>query len=200
MEKRAERISVALFAGSFLLGLLEAWLQDRIGLAWYAAAIAVAVAIVPQVKRFALKSIFKSVSYFPHGLLVYSDSPLWANHIESRWLPVLGAKLVVWKLSSERPWRDYIRRLFIKTYTPDRSELQLPLVIIYAEKKAPTVLHFHDAFLDLQFGDEEALGNKERRLAREIGSSLWNYLDAASPEKASNPAAPTDQKALLSGR
>lgn len=172
MEKRANRTPVASVVGSCLLAFLEPWFQDSIGLAWYAVGLGVAVAIVSRGKLFALRSILKQEEDHSRGLLVYSDSPLWGNYIESRWLPAFGTQLVVWKLSSGRSWQTYIRRLFLSAYIPGSSERELPSVIICAKKKAPSVLHFHDAFLDLQFGDEEALRNKERRLAREIGSLL----------------------------
>ena len=104
------------------------------------------------------------------GILVYSDSPVWKNYIESRWLPAAGDRIELINISEGHHWKPSLAGLLLEAHLANRKRPLLPVALIISER--PILLAFHGSFLDYEAGDNEQLKSKEQLLARALGASL----------------------------
>ena len=106
-----------------------------------------------------------------HGvrcLVVHSDSPVWTDHIRSRWLPALGhvARLLNW--SERAKWAPSLEvRTFRWFCLADRN--YNPAVLVFRGLRAPLVFRFFNAFREAEQGRPQYLESVESQLFTAIG-------------------------------
>lgn len=101
------------------------------------------------------------------GIVIYSDSPVWKEYIENRWLAAAGDQLEAVNISRHHHWRPSLAGLLFEAHVAARKRPSLPAALILSER--PILLDFHGSFLDHEAGDDEQLKKGEQRLARELG-------------------------------
>ena len=101
------------------------------------------------------------------GVLVTSDSPIWAEYIRENWLRQFGERFVVLNWSTRRRWgKTLASRIFYYYCGSDRNFC--PAIILLRGLRYPLVFRFFYAFRDYKHGNEMALRGLEARLAREL--------------------------------
>lgn len=103
-------------------------------------------------------------------ILAYSDSPVWKDYIESRWLPAAGDRLELINVSQGQHWKPSLAGLLLEAHMVNMKRPLLPVALIISER--PVLLAFNGSFLDNEAGDDEQLKSKERILARALEASL----------------------------
>ena len=103
------------------------------------------------------------------GVLVYSRSPNWQSHIETQWLPRVGAQLKILNWSDRTTWRrsDPAVRLF-HWFLGTKADFN-PGVILLRPFRRPLVFRFYPAFRNAKHGNEAGLKALEERLFAELG-------------------------------
>ena len=101
------------------------------------------------------------------GILVYSESPHWHEHVREVWLPRLGDRVVVLNWLERRHWgRGLSVRLF--DHFMGRQENFNPSVLLFRGLRSPLRFRFFYAFRDARHGNRQALERLEERLWAEI--------------------------------
>jgi len=99
------------------------------------------------------------------GILVYSDSPNWRDHIAQNWISHLGDQVVVLNWSRRRTWpRSLAVRVFLRFGLGDDNFNFNPLLIYFRGLSYPLVYRFFHAFRDARHGRPEALQRLERHM------------------------------------
>lgn len=110
--------------------------------------------------------------WLPRGrdvLLVYSESPVWKDHIESTILPVLKSRAVVLNWSQRTSWRFGLARAVFHHFGGS-SEFN-PLAVVFQPLRRARVFRFWQPFRDWKHGREDALSKMESELFALIGVS-----------------------------
>lgn len=100
-------------------------------------------------------------------LFVYSDSPLWRDHIDRHILPYLGERAMVLNWSERRRWRFSLARLAFHHF---RGRRQFnPLAVVFRPFHRTRTFRFWQPFKDFQHGHPEALRRMESEFFGAIG-------------------------------
>lgn len=94
-------------------------------------------------------------------LFVYSDSPVWHDYVEQRFLPLLGDRAVVLNWSERSRWRfspTLARAAFY--YFGGRREFN-PLAVVFSPLRRSRVFRFWQPFRDFKHGRPEPLQRLE---------------------------------------
>lgn len=113
------------------------------------------------------------------GLLVYSRSPNWQEHIERNWLPTLGGRLEILNWSDRRLWdpRD-LRVAVFRHYFGSLEDDYNPVVMLFPIDGPPVTFRFYPAFMNAKHGNREGLEMLERELFERMGST---FMPEANP-------------------
>ena len=95
--------------------------------------------------------------------VVQSNSPHWADHIASIWMPRLGsrARTLNWSLRSE--WSSTLEVGVFKRFVRARRNFN-PAVVVFRGMRAPLVFRFYDAFVEARSGRPEYLEQLQQRM------------------------------------
>lgn len=154
------------FVALVLLGAVMLLLAGPVG--WMLVAAGILVILVAggawYVQRFRATEAFRA-RYAAEGkdvLIVYTDSQLWAQHIEAHWIPRWGHRAVV--LNRSRPWQsDSVEaRLW---YALAGTAEHTPVVIVVPRRGAARVVRFFLAFRDRR-AREQDVRDAEARVER----------------------------------
>lgn len=99
------------------------------------------------------------------GILVFSDSPNWRNHIEKNWMPRLHEQVVVLNWSERGSWQNSLEvRIFRRFGIGDDNFNFNPLLIYFRGLRYPLLYRCFFAFRDAKHGNPEALQRLERHM------------------------------------
>ena len=99
------------------------------------------------------------------AVVVTSDSPKWAAHINDDWLGKFGDDVSILNYSQKREWPKSIESKSVEVFSEVRDDH--PIVIIPRRSGRPAVYRFHAAFVAASHGDDDALKQLEERLFKE---------------------------------
>lgn len=107
------------------------------------------------------------------GLLVYSNSPNWQAHIETRWLPHVADRLVVLNWSERKQWKVSapLEARIHSHWAGDRNFN--PVAIVFPDKGNVAVVRFWQPFRDYRHGKTATLRAAETELASLLGDQTW---------------------------
>jgi hypothetical protein len=107
------------------------------------------------------------------ALLVYSDSPHWKRHIEERWLPHIGDRVVILNWSERKTW-PRSRRLEAAVFRRYAGPREFnPVAIVFPKGSRAQVIRFWHPFRDFRHGKVHALRRAEEQLGELLGVRLW---------------------------
>jgi hypothetical protein len=158
-------------AGCLLVLAALAALFMRVGGAFAFALVTVAVAGLGSlaaalfVERLRAIAAFRA-AYRGSGkdvLIVYTESPLWKEYIESRWLSRWGDRAIV--LDRSKPWSNDQPEARLWRAVAGSVE-HTPVVIVVPARGRVQIVRFWLAFRDFKHGKEQKLRDAEARLAR----------------------------------
>ena len=101
-------------------------------------------------------------------LFVYSDSPIWREHVEQHILPYLGERAVVLNWSHRKRWRISIARLAFHYFGGSREFN--PLAVVFRPMRRTRTFRFWQPFRDFKHGRPEALRKLEHDSSRSLRS------------------------------
>lgn len=111
------------------------------------------------------------LSWLPRGknvLLVYSNSPLWRDYLESRVLPHLVGQAVILNRSERKKWgRRFSLPVLIFYYFGGRREFN-PLAVLFHPWRWGKTCRFFQPFQELKHGKPEALEKMTAELLQEV--------------------------------
>jgi hypothetical protein len=99
------------------------------------------------------------------AIVVTSDSPKWASHINDNWLIRFGEHVSVLNYSHKREWPRNFESESVNRFTRYRDDH--PIVIIPRKTGRPAVYSFHAALNAAFHGDDESLKRMEERMFKE---------------------------------
>src|SRR5918996_5940543 len=102
-------------------------------------------------------------------LFVYSDSPVWHDYVEQRFLPWLGNRAVVLNWSDRSRWRfpPTLARVAFHHFGGQREFN--PLAEVFRPLLRPRIFRFWQPFRDFKHGRPETLHKLEREFFHLIG-------------------------------
>ena len=100
-------------------------------------------------------------------LFVYSDSPMWREHIEQNILPTLGSRAVILNWSERKQWRPSLATLAFAHFGGPREFN--PLAVVFRPFRPTRTFRFWQPFRDFKHGNPESLCRIEREFAELIG-------------------------------
>lgn len=100
-------------------------------------------------------------------LFVYSDSPIWHDYIEERFLPFLGEHVIFLNWSQRKRWRISIARLAFRHFGGSREFN--PLAVVFRPFRRTRTFRFWQPFRDFKRGHPEALHQMESEFFALIG-------------------------------
>ena len=137
------------FVALLLIGLVMLTLAGPIG--WMLMIGAVLVLLIASgvwyAQRWRATAGFRA-RYGPEGkdvLIVYTDSRLWAEHIEANWIPRWAHRAVV--LNRSRPWKEGTPEAKLWRFVAGTAE-HTPVVIVVPKRGAAKAVRFFLAFRD----------------------------------------------------
>jgi hypothetical protein len=96
-------------------------------------------------------------------LVVYSDSPLWRDHVHTHWLPRLGSVAETLNWSERATWGPSLAvRLF--DHFCGRNHNFNPAVVIFRVGARPLVFRFFYAFREAKHGDGQFVASLEQQM------------------------------------
>jgi hypothetical protein len=104
--------------------------------------------------------------WLPRGkrlLFVYSDSPLWKEHLQAQLLPRLEPQAFVLNWSQRRQWPRGSLPVLAFAYFGGHREFN-PLAVVFAPGRLPKVFRFWRPFQALKHGDAAPLARMEAEL------------------------------------
>jgi hypothetical protein len=104
------------------------------------------------------------------AIVVTSDSPKWAGHINDNWLIRFSGHVSVLNYSHKSEWPKNIESESVARFTHFRGDH--PIVIVPRKKGRPAVYRFYAALNAAFHGDDESLVKMEERLFKEYGEWL----------------------------
>jgi hypothetical protein len=101
-----------------------------------------------------------------HGVrcvVVHSQSPVWADHIASEWLPRFGTNAALLDWTERRNWGRTIEVAVFKQFCLAPHNFN-PAVIVFRGWKQPYVFRFYNAFHEARHGRTAYLEQLEREM------------------------------------
>lgn len=119
-----------------------------------------------QLKRRQLRRAFEAqwASRGKCGLLVYSNSPNWQRHVEEKWMPRIGAQLVVVNWSERASWERThpLEAAIVRRFLGERDFN--PAAVVFPPGAPERIFRFRPAFRDLKHGTLAAIEALEGEL------------------------------------
>ena len=100
-------------------------------------------------------------------LFVYSDSPIWHDHIERQILPHLNGRAVILNWSERKRWRFSLALMAFHHFGGYRQFN--PLAVVFHPFGRTRIFRFWKPFRDFKHGQTEALQKLEADFFLEIG-------------------------------
>ena len=146
----------------------------RLGGAFAFTLVTMAVAAVAIVAAAQLAGRMRAITAFRAAyrgsgkdvLVVYTESALWKEYIESRWLPQWGDRAIV--LDRSKPWSDDQPEARLWRALAGNVE-HTPVVIVVPPHGRVQIVRFWLAFRDYKHGKDRKLRDAEARLAHILG-------------------------------
>jgi hypothetical protein len=104
------------------------------------------------------------------AIVVTSDSPKWAGHINDNWLIRFSGHVSVLNYSHKSEWPKNIESKSVDRFTHFRGDH--PIVIVPRKKGRPAVYRFYESLNAAFHGDDESLKKMEERLFKEYSEWL----------------------------
>lgn len=101
-------------------------------------------------------------------LLVYSNSPIWREHIEQTLLPRLEGRAVVLNWSERRNWRPSLAVWAFRYFGGSRA--YNPLAIVFRPFRLARTFRFYEPFRDFKHGKSERVAKMTEELLASIDS------------------------------
>jgi hypothetical protein len=101
-------------------------------------------------------------------LLIYSDSPLWHDHIRTGWLPRFEGLAVTLDWSERASWRSDLRVRVFRWFVGQRSNFN-PAVVVFRGLRRPYVFRFFYAFQETKAGRIQYVSTLESQMFEAIG-------------------------------
>jgi hypothetical protein len=101
-------------------------------------------------------------------LLVCSDSPLWRDHIQTRWLPRMGDVAIVLNWSERSSWRSDLRVRVFRRFCGERRNFN-PAVVVFRGLREPYVFRFFYAFQEVKANRRQYLETLEAQMFEALG-------------------------------
>jgi len=101
-------------------------------------------------------------------LLIYSDSPLWRDHIRTGWLPRFEGLAVTLNWSERASWRSDLGVRVFRWFCGQRSNFN-PAVVVFRGLSRPYVFRFFYAFQETKAGRNQYLSTLESQMFEAIG-------------------------------
>ena len=144
------------FVALLVIGLVMLTLAGPIGWMMMIGAVLVVLVAgaVQYAQRWRVTAEFRA-RYGPAGkdvLIVYTDSRLWAEHIEASWIPRWGHRAVV--LNRSRPWQERTPEARLWRIVAGTAE-HTPVVIVVPKRGAAKAVRFFLAFRDRRSREED---------------------------------------------
>ena len=95
-------------------------------------------------------------------LFVYSDSPIWHDHIQNHILPRLGERAVILNWSQRARWRQTLAVLAFRRLGGDREFN--PMAIVFRPLRTARYFRFYEPFREFKHGKTEAVTKMETEL------------------------------------
>jgi hypothetical protein len=106
----------------------------------------------------------------PRVLLVYSESPKWQDHIETKLMPNLPRSVVVLNWSERRTWRRYSLSVMAFRFFGGSHEFN-PIIVVFRPFRWATTFRMFKAFKDLKRGNPKPLATIESELFLHLAQS-----------------------------
>jgi hypothetical protein len=110
------------------------------------------------------------------AVVLTSDSPKWAGHINDHWLARFGGHVSVLNNSRKKEWRQSIESKSVRRFRRFRDDH--PFVIVPRKTGEPAVYRFRAAFIAAFHGDDASLCIMEERMFKEF--SEWQQRDSGN--------------------
>jgi hypothetical protein len=134
------------------------------------AAVALVVTVASEVRGLIL--LAESQRHFaPRGIrcvVVRSDSPAWADHIRTVWLPRLGARATVLNWSERQSWTSTLEVRLFRHFVEGSGHNFNPAVLVLRGRRRPHVYRFFYAFQESKRGRAEYLEELEAGMFSEL--------------------------------
>lgn len=114
-------------------------------------------------------------------LYVYSDSPIWKEHIESTVIPQFADRVVVLNWSHRRNWRISLATLVFRHFG-GRKEFN-PMAIVFRPFQPRVVFRFWRPFHDWKKGKTRELENMERDFLQLLSHIRQTKAEQGGPGK-----------------
>jgi hypothetical protein len=111
--------------------------------------------------------------WIPRGkrlMYVYSDSPVWQDHIKTEILPKLPTGSIIMNWSERKTWKKLSLSSIVFHYFGGRKAFN-PMAILFAPFRKAKVYRFYDAFKEFKHGKPKRLELMERELLQKCGKS-----------------------------
>lgn len=96
-----------------------------------------------------------------HVLLVYSNSPIWHDYIEDKFIPRLPDRSVILNWSERRTWKWYSLPVVLAWHFGGDYEFN-PMVIVFQPFRWTKTFRFWPAFQDHKHGNGQTLESLEK--------------------------------------
>ena len=103
-------------------------------------------------------------------LLVYSDSPIWRDHVETHILPLIAERTVVLNWSERKHWKPSLARWAFFQYGGHREFN--PLGVVFRPWKRAKVFRFWQPFRDFKHGNRAALDKMKKEFFETLGVQI----------------------------
>jgi hypothetical protein len=102
-------------------------------------------------------------------LIIYSQSPLWRDHIASTWLPTIGPVAAMLDWSSRSTWTGGVAVALFRRFCGEQDFN--PAVIMFRGWRRPYVFRFFRAFREAKHGRPTYLQSLEEQMFRTLDNS-----------------------------
>jgi hypothetical protein len=100
-------------------------------------------------------------------MYVYSDSPLWEDHIKKEVLPKLPPNSIIMNWSERKIWKKLSLSSIVFHYFGGRKAFN-PMAILFIPFRRAKVYRFYDAFKEYKHGKPERLESMEREFFQKL--------------------------------
>jgi hypothetical protein len=110
-------------------------------------------------------------TYGPSGvrcLIIYSNSPVWQDHIRTQWFPRLGAIAETLNWSERAAWPDALAPRVFRHFCFQARNFN-PAIIVFRGLQQPLVFRFFYAFHEAKDGRPQYLSSLETQAFEALG-------------------------------
>jgi hypothetical protein len=96
-------------------------------------------------------------------LIIHSESPRWAAHVERHWLPLLAQRAVLLNWSERASWRGSLAVRLFRHFCDTYRNFN-PAVVVFRGMRRPLVFRFFYAFQQMHAGRPQYLAELEAQM------------------------------------